>query len=84
MIQPVQLEMTFLFVFSTQILHVPLHGHDENGTFLIIFECFPLFSTMQTHPQACITSQNTQQSASVIMLSIMVASLLIKSVAFLD
>ena len=30
------------------------HVHDEKGAFFMIFECFLLFSTMQTHAQAFI------------------------------
>ena len=30
------------------------HVHDEKSTFLTIFECFSLFSTIQTHAQACV------------------------------
>ena len=40
----------FFFVSLTWAFH----EHDEKGTFLLIFECFQSFSTMQTHAQACL------------------------------
>ena len=41
---------SFIFVSFMWASHV----HDEKGTFLLIFECFLSFSTMQTHVQACV------------------------------
>ena len=45
-------EKNFFLHFSSCALHEH-RGHDKKILF-IIFECFSLFSTMQTHVQACI------------------------------
>ena len=42
--------LTFFFVSLKWACRV----HDEKSTFLLIFECLWLFSTMQTHAQACV------------------------------
>ena len=42
---------SFFFIFLRSLLWAS-RAHDEKNTFLVFFECFWSFSTMQTHAQA--------------------------------